>query len=129
VTKKYPKPVVVKRKRRRKAKVAISQARGLQDPSHASEIAPCPVGFERVSYSRALTAKPLWQNVPLRVFQLQTFFGEPTRAYHGTLEWVLRILPSKHIVKIAITPTSTDVCGWEKTPALEKWVERLAAGS
>lgn len=121
--------IVIKRKRRKKKPVEVlTQSRGMKDISHDSEKAKCPVDFQRISYSRVLSAVPLWENVNIPVAYLQEHFGEPTRIHHGIIEWAVKILPSKHTIKIVVTPAGTHIYGYNRIPQISKWVDRLIAG-
>lgn len=122
--------IVIKRKRRRRKPTieVLTATRGMQDPSHDSEKPVCPVSFEKISYSRVLSAKPLWEKVNIPVAYLQEHFGEPTRVANGIIEWAVKILPSKHVLKLVVTPRGTHVYGYNRVPHVEKWVDRLIAG-
>jgi hypothetical protein len=118
--------VVIKRKlHRAKTGVEVAADRKYVDPSHESEKPRNPLDFRRTSYAKAFSANPLWPGVRLTSRHIRELFGEPTRICESHIEYVLQI-PSREILKIVVSSRgAVSICGFQRTPTLEKWVERL----
>ena len=119
--------IVIKRKLRRPKTVSeiLADAQKYRDPSHASEKLRNPLEFTKTSYAKALMAKPLWDRVSLTAAHVQSILGEPTRILSVGLEWVVKI-KSKEVIKVSASARGiVSIWGFNKTEAIEKWVERL----
>jgi hypothetical protein len=118
--------IVIKRKlHRAKTGEQVAADRKYVDPSHESEKPRCPLDFRRASYSKGFCSKTLWAEIRLTSRHIRELFGEPTRICESHIEYVLQI-PSREILKIVVSSRgAVSICGFQRTPTLEKWVDRL----
>lgn len=117
---------VIKRKSLRpKTGAAIAvESQKYVDPSHESERPRNPLAFTKITYTAALTAKPLWDSVPVTSQRIRQLLGDPTRICADRLEYVFRI-PSREVLKVVLSSKGVSVHGYNRTPTVEKWVDRL----
>jgi hypothetical protein len=118
--------VVIKRKLRRPTTVvAVANDTKYEDPSHESEKPRNPLEFRRAAFSKAFCTKPLWSETRLTSRHIRQLFGEPTRICQSHIEYVVQI-PSREILKIVVSCRgAVSISGFNRTPTVEKWVERL----
>lgn len=118
--------IVVKAKLHRpKTGAALAADRKYADPSHDSEKPKNPLDFRRAAFSKGFQTSPLWAETRLTSRHIRELFGEPTRICQSHIEYVLQI-PSREIVKIVVSCRgAVSICGFQRTPTLEKWVDRL----
>jgi len=118
--------VVVKAKLHRPTPIEIVADTKYADPSHESEKPRNPVEFRKTSFSKGFCSVPLWPSTPLTARHVRILFGEPTRICSDHVEYVLQI-PTREVVKLVLTNNRVAVWGFQKTPTLERWVDRLLA--
>lgn len=119
--------IVIKRKRRRsKAIKDLLQEtyQNLDILSYESERPKNPLEFVKTSYAKALMAVLLVEKVPLSPSHIRGLFGEPSRIIGNRIEWVVKI-PSRQVLKILLDPHGVFIYGFNRTPAVNKWIERL----
>lgn len=118
--------IVTKRKKRLSTGVEIVRdSKKNADPSHESEKAKNPLDYRRAAYTKALTASLLWPETRLTARHIRELFGEPTRICESHIEYVLQI-PTREVLKLVVSSRGpVSIYGFQRTPSLEKWVDRL----
>lgn len=115
-----------KLRRPRTGQTIVAEAAKYVDPSHDSDKAQNPLNFHRASYATAFCSQPLWATTSLTARHITQLFGEPSRICNSHVEYVLRI-PSREILKIIVESSNVSIHGFNRTPTVERWVERLMA--